>query len=104
MGLERSRWAKEPRERNSIRIGIMRCRKVRMGHSKAEVMKWENKELMENPWASKMKDMVIGTWKSKRVSKSSWECRIKKLAEDAQEGGNGTKEPTSSVMGQESPK
>ena len=51
-----------------------------------------------------MKDMVIGPGKSKKVSKSSWECRIKKWAEDAQGVGNGTKEPTSSVMGQESPK
>ena len=33
MGLE------EPRERSSKLIGIMWCTKVRMGHSKVEVMK-----------------------------------------------------------------
>ena len=30
---------KEPRQRSSKLIGIMWCRKVRMGHSKPEVMK-----------------------------------------------------------------
>ena len=57
--------------------------------------------------------MVIGSRKSKRVSKNSWVCRIRKWAKDAQgskwakdvqEEINGTKEPTSNVMGQESPK
>ena len=30
---------KEPRERSSKLMGIVKCRKVRMGHSKPEVMK-----------------------------------------------------------------
>ena len=30
---------KEPRERSSKLMGIMRCRKVRMGHNRPEVMK-----------------------------------------------------------------
>ena len=30
---------KEPRERSSKPMGIIRCRKVRMDHSKPEVMK-----------------------------------------------------------------
>ena len=51
-----------------------------------------------------MKEKVIGSGKPKRVSKSSWECRIRKWAEDSQEERNGTKEPTSNVMDQESPK
>ena len=53
---------KEPRERSSKLIGIMRCRKVRMGHSKTKVMKQESKGLVESPW----------------------ECRVRKLAKDAQ--------------------
>ena len=31
-----------------------------------------------------MKDKIIGLRKLKRVSKSPWECRIKKWAKDAQ--------------------
>ena len=57
--------------------------------------------------------MVIGSRKSKRVSKNSWESRIRKWAKDAQgstwakdvqEERNGTNKPTSNVMDQESPK
>ena len=50
-----------------------------------------------------MKDKVIGSGKPKGVSKSSWECRVRKRpkeskwAKDAQ-GENGTKEPTSNVI------
>ena len=51
-----------------------------------------------------MKDKVIGSVKPKGVSKSPWKHRIRKRAKDAQEERNGTKEPTSNVMGQESPK
>ena len=60
-----------------------------------------------------MKDIVIGPGKPKRVSKSPWECRIRKWAEDAQgkqmgqgcpRRRNGPLELISSVMGQESPK
>ena len=40
---------KEPRKRSGKPIRIMRCRKVRMGHSKSEVMKQESKGLVENP-------------------------------------------------------
>ena len=68
---------KEPRERSSKPIDIMRCRKVRTGHSKPDVMKQESKGLVENPW----------------------ECRVRKWAKDAQEERNGTNEPTSNVMG-----
>ena len=39
---------------------------------------------MESPWAPRMKDKVIGSGKPKRVSKSPWECRIRKWAENAQ--------------------
>ena len=46
-----------------------------------------------------MKDMVIKLEKPKRVGKSPWECRIRKWAKEAQEEINGTKEPTSNVMG-----
>ena len=46
---------KEPRERSSKPMGIMRCREVRMDHSKPEVMKQESKGLVENPWALTMK-------------------------------------------------
>ena len=46
-----------------------------------------------------MKDKVIGPKNPKRVSKTSWECRIRKWAKEAQEEINGTKEPTSNVMG-----
>ena len=31
-----------------------------------------------------MKNKIIGPRKPKRVSKSSWECRVKKLAKDTQ--------------------
>ena len=51
-----------------------------------------------------MKDKVIRSGKPKRVSKSLWVCRIRKWAKDTQEERNGTKEPTSNVMGQEKPK
>ena len=51
-----------------------------------------------------MKDMVFGPGKSKRVSKSLWESKIRKWVEDAQGERNGTKEPTNNVMDQESPK
>ena len=46
-----------------------------------------------------MKNKVIGIGKTKRVSKSPWECVIRKWAKDSQEERNGTKEPTSNVMG-----
>ena len=55
-----------------------------------------------------MKDEEIGPRKHKRVSKSPWDCRVRKWprmpkesrwAKDAQEERNGTKEPTSNVMG-----
>ena len=46
-----------------------------------------------------MKDKIIGSGKSKRVSKSPWECRIRKWAENAQGERNEPKKPTSSVMG-----
>ena len=39
---------KELRERSSKLKGIMRCRKVRMDHSKPEVMTQENKGLVES--------------------------------------------------------
>ena len=39
----------EPREISSKPIGNMRCRKVRMSYSKAEVMKQESKGLVESP-------------------------------------------------------
>ena len=60
-----------------------------------------------------MKNKIIGPRKHKRDSKSPWECRVKngprmpkesKWAKDAQEERNGPMEPTSNVMGQESPK
>ena len=46
-----------------------------------------------------MKNKVIGIGKPKRVSKSPWECIIRKWGKDGQEERNGTKEPTSNVMG-----
>ena len=46
-----------------------------------------------------MKNKVIGIGKPKRVSKSPWECIIRKWVKDAQEERNETKEPTSNVMG-----
>ena len=51
-----------------------------------------------------MKDKVIGLRRPKRVSKNPWKYRIRKWAKDTQEERNGTMEPTSNVMGQESPK
>ena len=75
---------KEPRERSSKLMDIMRCRKVRMGHSKPEVMKQESKGLMESPWVPMMKDKLIRPGKPKRVGKSPWECRVIKWVKDAQ--------------------
>ena len=43
---------KEPRERSSKPMDIMRYRKVRMSHSKSEVMKQESKGLVKSLWAS----------------------------------------------------
>ena len=40
---------KEHRERSSKLMGIMRCKKVRMGHSKPEVIKQKSKGLVESP-------------------------------------------------------
>ena len=60
----------EPREISSKPIGNMRCRKVRMSYSKAEVMKQESKGLVESPWAPRMKNKIIGPRKHKRDSKS----------------------------------
>ena len=40
---------KKPRERSRKLIGIMRCRKVGMGHNKTKVMKQESKGLVESP-------------------------------------------------------
>ena len=51
-----------------------------------------------------MKDMVIRSGKPKRVSRSPWECRIRKWADDAQGERNGSNKPTSNVMGQENPR
>ena len=51
-----------------------------------------------------MKDKVIGLGKPKGVSKSPWECKVRKRAKeskwakDAQDEINGTKEPTSNVI------
>ena len=39
---------KEHRERNSKLMGIMRCKKVRMGHNKPEAMKEKSKGLVES--------------------------------------------------------
>ena len=46
-----------------------------------------------------IKNKIIGLEKPKRVSKSPWECRVRKWAKNAQEERNGTKKPTSNVMG-----
>ena len=62
----------------------MRCRKVRIDHSKPEVMTQENKGLVESLWALRMKNKITGLRKPKRVSKNSWECRIRKWVKDAQ--------------------
>ena len=40
---------REPREISSKLMGNMKCRKVRMGHNKAKVMKQESKRLVESP-------------------------------------------------------
>ena len=39
---------------------------------------------MKSLWAPRMKDKATGLGKPKRVSKSSWECRIRKCVKDAQ--------------------
>ena len=39
---------------------------------------------METSWAPRMKDNVIGPVKPKKVSKSPWECKLRKGAKDAQ--------------------
>ena len=49
-----------------------------------------------------MKDKVIGPGKSKGVSKSSWERRVRKRPKESKwakeaQGENGTKEPASNV-------
>ena len=48
--------------------------------------------------------MVTKLEKPKRVGKSPWECRIRKWVEVAQGERNGSNEPTSNVMDQESRK
>ena len=51
-----------------------------------------------------MKDKVIGSGKSKEVSKSPWECKVRKRAKeskwanDAQKEINGIQEPASNVI------
>ena len=90
---------REPREISSKPMGNMKCRKVRMGHNKAKVMKQESKRLVESPWALRMKNKIIGPRKPKRVSKNPWEYRVRKWAKDVQEERNGTKELMSNVMG-----
>ena len=50
-----------------------------------------------------MKDKVIGLGKPKRVSKSPWECRIKKWAKDVQRKQMGQGCPKRKEMGQRSP-
>ena len=59
-----------------------------------------------------MKDTVIGLGKLKRVSKNTWECRIRKWVEDAQgkqmgrgcpRKANGPRMPKKKEMGQRSP-
>ena len=44
----------------------------------------KSKELIANPWTPRMRDNVIGPRKPKEFSKSPWECRVKKRAEEAQ--------------------
>ena len=44
----------------------------------------ESKGLMASLWALRMKDMVIGLGKPKRVTKSPWECRVRKNAKEVQ--------------------
>ena len=66
-------------------MGIMRCKKMRMGHSKPEVIKQKSKGLVESPWVQRIKNTVIRPGKPKRVGKNSWECRVRKWAKDAQE-------------------
>ena len=45
-----------------------------------------------------MKDKVIGPGKPKGVNKNSWERKIRKRVEDAQEEINGTQESASNVI------
>ena len=45
-----------------------------------------------------MRDNVIGPRKPKEFSKSQWECKVKKRAEEAQGKTNGTQELASDVI------
>ena len=45
-----------------------------------------------------MRDNVIGPRKPKEFSKSQWECKVKKRAEEAQGKTNGTRELASDVI------
>ena len=80
MDLEEANGPKEARrERSSKLIGSAWCSKVRMGHSKPETMQAKK---VRGWWRAheppRMKDKVIGPGKLKGVSKSLWECIIRK--------------------------
>ena len=53
----------------------------------------ESKRLMTNPWTPRMRDNVIGPRKPKEFNKNSWECKVKKMAEEAQGKQTGPRHP-----------
>lgn len=57
---------------------------------------------MESPWTPKVKDMIIGSEKPKRVSKSPWECRVG-MGQGCLGKESGLRMPKEEKMGQESP-
>ena len=53
----------------------------------------ESKGLMAIPWTPRMMDNVIGLGKPKELRKRSWECKIKKRAEETQGKEMGQRSP-----------
>ena len=58
----------------------------------------ESKGLMASPRTSRMRDNVIGLENPKELSKSPWECKVKKRVEEAQGKQMGSGHPRGKQM------
>ena len=100
-----NKWASEettslekPRERSSKPMGIIWDKASKNGLKRPKAMNQVSKGLMGFPSTLKVKDVIIGSGKPKRLNKSPWECiirmcwgcpRRKKWAKEAHEQWNG---------------
>ena len=76
---------KEPRKRKTNKPWAVYDVEIENGPQQVQSNESkENKGLMSSPWAPRMKDNVIGPGKPKELTKSPWECKVKKRAKEAE--------------------